>query len=142
MDMTKTSQITERDLVSIFMSSYRDPYRAVRRSMKRSCLIGLDFQEFLAAVVKIAEVVHDGTYKSRDTSWEEEDEENEDKEEDENEEDEDEQDQDEEDEDEEDGEAYEAGWLAGWLTDLGGPERTKTGLGWIGPKSDGFVITL
>ena len=75
MDMTKTSQITERDLVSIFMSSYRDPYRAVRRSMKRSCLIGLDFQEFLAAVVKIAEVVHDGTYKSRDTSWEEEDEE-------------------------------------------------------------------
>ena len=43
--------------------------------MKRSCLIGLDFQEFLAAIVKIAEVVHDGTYKSRDTSWEEEDEE-------------------------------------------------------------------
>ena len=75
MDMTKTSQITERDLVSIFMSSYRDPYRAVRQSMKRSCLVGLEFQEFLAAMVKIAEVIHDGTYKSRDTSWEEEDEE-------------------------------------------------------------------
>jgi len=30
MDMTKTSQITERDLVTIFISSYRDPHRAVR----------------------------------------------------------------------------------------------------------------
>jgi len=39
--------------------------------MRRSELIGLDFQEFLAAIVKIAQVVHDGTYKSRDKSWEE-----------------------------------------------------------------------
>ena len=61
--------------LSSYISNIKNQNQQVRRSMKRSCLIGLDFQEFLAAIVKIAEVVHDGTYKSRDTSWEEEDEE-------------------------------------------------------------------
>eukprot|EP00939_MAST-03C_sp_MAST-3C-sp1_P001639 g1639.t1 len=66
MDFSKgefsTNQITERQLVSIFMSSYEDSAAAVARCMESRRPHGITFDEFLFAVSQIATVIFDGTY--------------------------------------------------------------------------------
>eukprot|EP00940_MAST-03C_sp_MAST-3C-sp2_P003010 g3010.t1 len=70
MDFSKgefsTAQITERQIVAIFVSSYASTAAAIAASMESTQLRGLTFDEFLCAVARIASIIFDGTYASVD----------------------------------------------------------------------------